>query len=91
MYTLTSPHNDHSLDLNVPVEGFRDGWQEGLIETAMGMDPNRRAAYLDCLYSLRNASLLPAYLRSEPIARFQSQIRQVIAEVNKRLKDREGD
>ena len=79
-YTTVSPHAiSWQYDLNVPVEGMREGWQERMIANGRHLPREKREGYIYALRMLASAEVMPpAYERSVPIMRFQYQLRHVL-------------
>jgi len=78
MYSTVQTSNMTLADLAIPVEGFRSGWMERLLRTYELANKEERGCIKTTLYILRAEETPPAYLRSEPIARFQYQLRRVV-------------
>jgi|GEM_PF-4846622 len=83
MYSVESPNHTNAT---CPVDGFREGWDDRMVANAP-THPAARAGYLSALYGLRAEELPPAYLRSEPIARFQWRIHRIVSRIRAREDD----
>ncbi len=82
-YSLVSPKDLLAPDLFVEIEGFRKGWYDNLLKMFETLTPAKQEGFLTALYALRNNSLPPAYLRSLPIARFQTHLALLIGEIER--------
>ena len=78
-------------ELSHPVEGLRSGWNNALCSDTLRIHTKYKEGriylngYLNALYVLRSSSLPGAYCRSLPIARFQFQIEQAIAKIERMI------
>lgn len=85
MYTVEQWQN---IDKEYGIEGMRGEMVDHLVGNyKLLKGKSAKRAYLQALYVLNNEFLPVAYLRSEPIARFETRLRQTI----RQIEDLEGD
>ena len=79
MYTL---ENWYGIDKYQFVEGMREDWVSRIVGNYQLLKNKKaKCAYLNALYVLHNEFLPIGYLRSEPIARFETYLTIAIRQI----------
>lgn len=77
-YTTITHFDRHQFNLDCPVEGFRNGWEQNMIEVGRSLKGKELKGFLHAFYAIRNSFLPGAYERSLPIMRFESKISNIL-------------
>jgi len=82
MYTIHARNGLDYVNTSVAVEGLRDGWQDRVVGNYHLLRTEKDKDVFKFALRVLLAEFTPsAYLASEPVIRFEAQLREVIARI----------